>query len=86
MFEASVDGEAFDVERWGQYYKPAGLATPSGSSANAKAAVADTVDEAPFETAPAAKAEVVEKAAESGNDSSKRAADIIAMIRKRQAQ
>ena len=24
MFEASVDGEAFDMERWGQYFKPAG--------------------------------------------------------------
>ena len=84
MFEASVDGEAFDVERWGQYYKPAGMATPSGSSANAKAASApvQTDDEPPFETA--AKAEPVEKVAEANNDSSKRAADIIAMIRKRQ--
>jgi len=25
MFEASVDGEAFDMERWGAYYKPDGL-------------------------------------------------------------
>lgn len=25
MFEASVDGEAYDPERWGAYYKPAGL-------------------------------------------------------------
>jgi hypothetical protein len=41
MFEASVDGEAFDMERWGQYFKPAGMggsgqATGSGSSALAK--------------------------------------------------
>jgi hypothetical protein len=25
MFEASVDGEAFDMERWGSYYRPDGL-------------------------------------------------------------
>lgn len=84
MFEASVDGDAYDTERWGQYYKPSGISIASSSSANAKSATADTVDEAPVESAPADKAEVVEKASELGNDSSKRAADIIAMIRKRQ--
>jgi hypothetical protein len=87
MFEASVDGEAYDPERWGQYFKPAGMATASGSSANAKAAAApvvaddeevDTVSAAPT-TAP--KAEPAANA-EAGN----RAADIIAMIRKRQTQ
>ena len=30
MFEASVDGQMYDPERWSQYYKPAGLT--SGSS------------------------------------------------------
>jgi len=25
MFEASVNGEAYDTARWGQYYKPAGV-------------------------------------------------------------
>jgi len=25
MFEASVDGQPFDMERWGQYYRPAGM-------------------------------------------------------------
>ena len=25
MFEASVDGEAYDMDRWGQYFKPAGM-------------------------------------------------------------
>ncbi len=33
MFEASVNNEAFDVERWGQYFRPAGVSAPSGSSA-----------------------------------------------------
>ena len=30
MFEASVDGEAFDMERWGQYFKPAGMSQNTG--------------------------------------------------------
>jgi len=30
MFEASVDGEAYDMDRWGQYFKPAGMASRTG--------------------------------------------------------
>lgn len=30
MFEASVDGEAYDPERWGRYFKPAGLNQNTG--------------------------------------------------------
>jgi len=33
MFEASVDGQAYDQERWGNYYRPRGLAAPSSGSA-----------------------------------------------------
>jgi hypothetical protein len=85
MFEASVDGEAFDVERWGQYFKPAGMSTPSGSSANAKApAVTDDEEVDTTSSAASAVAEKVETTPSS--DASNRAADIIAMIRKRQAQ
>jgi hypothetical protein len=32
MFEASVDGQPFDPDRWGQYYRPAGMAAPSGAT------------------------------------------------------
>jgi hypothetical protein len=32
MFEASVDGQSYDTERWGQYFRPAGLQAPAGSS------------------------------------------------------
>mgnify|MGYP003334675011 CR=1 FL=1 len=90
MFEASVDGEAFDMDRWGQYYKPAGVsgATPSSAKSTAKPAVADE-DEAPFESAAATPAKVVAKAEpepeKTSNDASSRAADIIAMIRNRQS-
>lgn len=33
MFEASVDGEPFDMERWGQYFKPSGYAGTGDSAA-----------------------------------------------------
>lgn len=31
MFEASVDGQPYDTERWGQYFRPAGVQAPAGS-------------------------------------------------------
>ena len=32
MFEASVDGQPYDTERWGQYFRPAGVNAPAGGS------------------------------------------------------
>ena len=32
MFEASVDGQPYDTERWGQYFRPAGIQAPAGGS------------------------------------------------------
>jgi hypothetical protein len=32
MFEASVDGQAYDTERWGAYFRPAGVSAPAGSA------------------------------------------------------
>jgi hypothetical protein len=90
MFEASVDGEPFDMERWGQYFKPAGMSQNTGDpnktaapkAAPAPAASDDYDDEpAPRATAPAA-APKAEAAESSGGDS--RAQDILAMIRNRQ--
>ena len=91
MFEASVDGEAYDMDRWGQYFKPAGMSqntgdpnkayTPRVETAQA-AATSSAPAEAVAEAAPAPKAE----AATTG-DSANRAQDILAMIRSRnQAQ
>jgi hypothetical protein len=88
MFEASVDGEPYDMERWGQYFKPAGMSQATGdpvkSTPRASAPVADDHDEdetpapvAKTTPAPAPKAE-----ASTGGDS--RAQDILAMIRNRQ--
>jgi hypothetical protein len=31
MFEASVDGQPYDTDRWGQYFRPAGVTAPSSS-------------------------------------------------------
>jgi hypothetical protein len=83
MFEASVDGEAYDADRWGQYFKPAGMATAAGSSANPKAvAAAPVADDEEVDVVASASAPKAE--APASTDASNRAADIIAMIRKRQ--
>jgi len=71
MFEASVDGEAFDMDRWGQYYKPAGMGGSGQSTGSAPrttavpASVASTPDEddVPFESAESAPAVKVAEAA-----------------------
>jgi len=93
MFEASVDGEAYDAERWGQYYRPAGMmvtnTAPTTQSADSSPSVAqptpsaETATPAPVvEAAPATAAEPVTAEAPA-SDSSKRAEDILAMIRNR---
>ena len=90
MFEASVDGEPYDMERWGQYFKPAGMSQQTGDpvkqtpKASAPASVDDEDDTpapvAQSTPAPAAKAEATGAAGDS------RAQDILAMIRNRQKQ
>jgi hypothetical protein len=41
MFEASVDGQPYDTERWGQYFRPAGVQAPAGGSTPAPAVAVD---------------------------------------------
>jgi hypothetical protein len=54
MFEASVDGEAFDMDRWGQYFKPKGYGGREGGEGGAaKPAAAPAARPAPA-AAPAA--------------------------------
>jgi hypothetical protein len=96
MFEASVDGEAFDMDRWGQYFKPAGYggrdnadkAAPAAKAAPATSTVDD--EDPPFEQAASTPAKVVEAApteapvASNGtSEAGSRAQDILAMIRNR---
>jgi hypothetical protein len=86
MFEASVDGEAYDMERWGQYFKPAGMSQntgdPNKATPKASAPVAHDEDDAPAPVAKAAPAPKAEASSDAGGDS--RAQDILAMIRNRQ--
>lgn len=91
MFEASVDGQAYDPDRWAAYYKPSGF-TGSGNAKPVASAPTPTPvptptqsasndvdsDDAPVESAPATSAPAT------GSDSGKRAEDILAMIRNRQ--
>lgn len=95
MFEASVDGQAYDADRWGAYYKPRGMAAPAGNTASAPvaaapapvaAAPAPVVEDAPFEAdAPVAEAPVAPTApVQTPAGGGQRAEDILAMIRNRQ--
>jgi len=87
MFEASVDGQAYDTERWGSYFRPAGVSAPGGSDAApavtaAPAAKAPVVESDFDEDEPVvAAAPVVKPAAAAGTQ---KAEDILAMIRARQ--
>ena len=87
MFEASVDGEPYDMDRWGQYFKPAGIGQATGdpvkATPKASAPVDDSIDPDEAPVAKAAPAPSAPKAeASAGGDS--RAQDILAMIRNRQ--
>jgi hypothetical protein len=95
MFEASVDGQPYDAERWSQYFRPAGVNAPAGAAAAvdvdedtpapkaAPAPVARPAAEDPsfdVNDAPAATAPVAKPAG------TQKAEDILAMIRSRQAK
>jgi len=98
MFEASVDGQPYDVERWGQYFRPAGVQAPAGTVSNA---AADVDEDAPAPAlkvvTPAAKPAPVATPAMEDEDEpavasapvakpagTQKAEDILAMIRARQ--
>jgi hypothetical protein len=87
MFEASVDGQPYDSDKWGAYFKPAGFQGGNEKASSddtpapvAKAApapvVAEDEDEAPAPTAPV----------QAAKPSSAKAEDILAMIRNRKTQ
>ena len=93
MFEASVDGQPYDPDRWGAYYKPYGLETPNAApkAESAPAPIASApapVTDSPFvgdedDDVPTTTAPVV--TAPSAAPSSQKAEDILAMIRNRKA-
>ena len=87
MFEASVDGQPYDADKWGAYYKPYGLDTPN---ATPKADVDDVAT--PVASAPASVVEPDEDevtaptAPVTAEPVKQNAQDILAMIRNRQKQ
>lgn len=93
MFEASVDGQAYDPDRWSQYFKPSGFQSKGGddvadTAPAVKVAPAPVQSSAPFDVdgeddTPEATAPVQAAAAK---PSSQRAEDILAMIRNRSKQ
>ena len=93
MFEASVDGQPYDTERWGQYFRPAGVQAPAGSATPAPAADEDAAPAAKPAlkvTAPANDFDDEEAPAASAPVAAakplQKAEDILAMIRARQAK
>ena len=91
MFEASVDGQPYDADRWSQYFRPSGMAARTGdpnvapspnATAVSQSAPAPKANPAPVaETASAAPATPAADTPAEGN-----ASDILAMIRSRQNQ
>ena len=92
MFEASVDGEAYDADRWGQYFRPAGMqartgdpqkaASPQATATSQSAPAAPVAPVAPVAEAAPVAAPATEAAPTAGAG----ADDILAMIRARQGQ
>ena len=99
MFEASVNGDLYDPEQWGNFYKPYGVEVPStavqATSASAQAAPtpaptqaapAPVVEAAPapvVEAAPAPVAEAAPEPATADSGEKPSADDILNMIRAR---
>ena len=80
MFEASVDGDAYDPDRWSQYFKPAGMSQATGDPNKPARSAIDEIDDTSPAIAPAPAA----KPEEANTESANRAQDILAMIRNRQ--
>ena len=94
MFEASVDGQPYDTERWGQYFRPAGVNAPAGSAATVEGH-GDAHDTPAKPAAPSAPASNFDEDVDTAEKSfaaepvaapkpAQKAEDILAMIRSRQ--
>ena len=82
MFEASVDGQAYDTEKWGKFYRPAGLKNENDSkestSESKQESVSNEKTESPVET-------VTEPVSQPTTSTKYSAEKILADIRARQA-
>ena len=86
MFEASVDGEAYDMDRWGQYFKPAGMGSATGDPVSKSSASTVSEDDEDTSANSAVTSSVKEESSANSAESASRAQDILAMIRNRQKQ
>ena len=102
MFEASVDGEAYDADRWSQYFRPSGMqartgdpmkAASAGATATsqsapvAQAAPAPVANNIPFQSNEEVAQAAPAPVAEAATPAATGgASDILAMIRSRQQQ
>ena len=88
MFEASVDGEAYDPDRWSQYFRPAGMAARTGDPVTPAASTPAPTPTPSAEPTPAPVAEAAPVAeptpAPAAEDNGGKAEDILSMIRARQ--
>ena len=95
MFEASVDGEPYDPDRWSQYFRPAGMAartgdpntaaSPNATATSQSAPSVDKEDEVPFKSTEEAAQESATATTEAA-PTNQGAQDILAMIRARKNQ
>jgi len=90
MFEASVDGQQYDADKWGAYYRPFGVDAPNSVQPDAASAVA-AATAAPRVTTvvveddePEVQSVAHKPAAVTASSSTDKAADILRMIRERQ--
>jgi hypothetical protein len=88
LFEKSVDGEAYDLEKYGQYFRPAGVSASQVNIPQAQqpAKVVESTPQA--EASPVAEQPTADTTApaQPTTDSAKRAEDILKLIRSRQAK
>ena len=87
LFEKSVEGEAYDLEKYGQYYRPAGVgARISVPTASRPAPVEKTANPVNAEVKVAETVTASTPTAQPTGDSAKRAEDILKLIRSRKAK
>ena len=90
MFESSVDGEAYDQDKFGQYFRPAGMSArtgdPNANRNNAPATPTQSTTEPKVDTSPKQEEapKVEEPKVEATPNTSGKAEDILSMIRARQ--
>jgi len=90
LFEASVDGKPYDVDKFGAYYRPYGVEAPEGSkrpqeSSNSTPSETTTQTNAtPSSAESDVQPETTQDSAETQDTTSDKAADILAMIKARQ--